>query len=396
MDTPKPEDAPLAGLRVIELAGVLAGPSAGQFLAELGADVVKVESPRTHGDATRRWTLPHEDPADDRPAYFSAANWGKRSLALDLTHPGGRRALHTLAARADVVLTAYKPGDAERLGADAPTLRALNPRLVVATLTGYGFSDPRAGYDAVVQAEAGFTLLNGEADGPPGKMPVALMDVLAAHQLKEAVLLALLRRAQTGAGGEVTVSLLGAGASALANQGTGWLQTGAVPRRMGSAHPQIAPYGTLYPTADGAVVLAVGTDGQFAALDATLGLGLAADARFATNPARVRHRAALDVLLVSAIQPWTTADLLARLDAAHVPTGAVRDLPAVFSHPEAAALVLRNGPHAGLRQSVFYSAAPGLLPPPRYAEHTRAVLLEAGLSPSEVDALIVEGAAVEG
>ena len=388
------DGAPLAGLRVVELAGVLAGPSAGQFLAELGADVVKVENARTRGDATRRWTLPDEAPDDDRPAYFSAANWGKRAVALDLTHPDGRAALHALVRRADVVLAAYKPGDAEALGADAAALRALNPRLVVATLTGYGEGDPRAGYDAVVQAEAGFTLLNGEPGGPFFKMPVALMDVLAAHQVKEAVLLALLRRERTGEGAEVAVSLLGAGASALANQGTAWLQAGVVPQRLGSAHPQIAPYGTLYATSDGAVVPAVGTDRQFAALAAVLGLdGLADDPRFSSNPARVRHRAALDAALAPAVGAWHTADLLAALEAAHVPAGAVRDLPTVFDHPEPAALVLRDGVLAGLRQAAFSPPVPGLRPPPRYAAHTREVLREAGLSDADVDRLIAAGAA---
>lgn len=396
--------APLDGLRVVELAGVLAGPSVGQFLAELGADVVKVENVRTGGDVTRRWTLPEEASADGRPAYFCAANWGKRSVALDLTHPAGRAALHALARGADVALTAYKPGDAARLGADADTLRALAPRLIVATLTGYGDGDARAGYDAVVQAEAGFTGLNGEPGGPPTKMPVALMDVLAAHQLKEAVLLALLRRAQTGEGAGVAVSLLGAGASALVNQGTAWLQAGVVPRRMGSAHPQIAPYGALYATADGAVVLAVGTDAQFAALAAVLRLdALAADARFATNPARVRHRDLLDAALRGALAVWPTAALLAALDAAHVPAGAVRDVPAVFAHPEADALVLRAGALAGLRQAAFRFGdpqgdppAPDLRPPPRYGAHTREVLAEAGLAAEEIDALIAGGAAVQG
>ena len=313
---PPPEPGPLAGLRVLELAAVLAGPSVGQFLAELGADVVKVENVRTRGDVTRTWHLAVEEPSDDRPAYFCAANWGKRSVALDLAHPDGRAALHALARRADVVLTAYKPGDAERLGADAATLRALAPRLVVAALTGYGDGDPRAGYDAVVQAEAGFTHLNGEPDGPPTKMPVALMDVLAAHQLKEGVLLALLRRERAGEGAEVRVSLLGAGVAALANQGTAWLGAGVAPRRRGSAHPQIAPYGTLYPTADGAVVLAVGTDAQFADLAAVLGLdALAADARFATNPARVRHRTALDEALAARTTGWRTAGQLNHAEA---------------------------------------------------------------------------------
>ncbi|MEL6614610.1 MAG: CoA transferase, partial [Bacteroidota bacterium] len=230
--------APLSGFRVIELAGVLAGPSAGQLFAELGADVIKVEPPG--GDVTRTWRLPSEASGEttdrnDRPAYFSAANWGKRSVALDLGQPGGREALHLLVRGADVVLTAYRPGSAERLGADAATLRALSPRLVVAELTGYGPDNPRAGYDAVIQAESGFMHLNGPTEGAapeasgesgPTKMPVALMDLLAAHQIKEGVLAALLRRERTGEGATVQVSLTAAAAGALANQGTAWLQAG--------------------------------------------------------------------------------------------------------------------------------------------------------------------------
>ena len=307
---------PLAGIRVVELAGVLAGPTAGQFFAELGADVVKVEPPT--GDVTRTWHLPSEPPDDDRPAYVCAANWGKTSAALDLTTAADRARLDALLDVADVVLTAYKPGDAARLGVDADTLRAARPRLVVADLTGYGNGDARAGYDAVIQAEAGWMHLNGDAHGPPTKLPIAFADLMAAHQIKEAVLAALFRRERTGQGATIRLSLLGAAVSALANQGTAWLVAGVSPGRLGSAHPSIAPYGTPYPTATGDVVLAVGTDRQFAALCAVLDLDLAADARFATNAARVRHRALLDTVLAPALAACDRDALLSALAAAHV------------------------------------------------------------------------------
>ena len=252
---------PFADLVVVELASVLAGPSVGQFFAELGATVLKVENPATGGDVTRRWKLPSEPADDDRSAYFAAANWGKQSLALDLTTPDGQRVLHDLARRADVIVASYKPGDAERLGADAATLCARNPRLIYAHIVGYPPGSPdseRAGYDAVIQAESGFTFMNGAADGPPVKMPVALIDVLAAHQLKEAVLVRLWERERTGRGGSVTVSLFESAVAALVNQATNWLTAGHAPQRLGSEHPNIAPYGTLFPTADGhTVVLAV-------------------------------------------------------------------------------------------------------------------------------------------
>ncbi len=382
----------LTGVRVVELAGVLAGPTAGQFLAELGADVVKVEPPG--GDVTRRWRLPSEPeaPDADRPAYFQAANWGKRSVALDLAHADGRDALHALVRTADVVLTAYRPGHDRRLGADADTLVALRPGLVVVRLSGYGPDDPRPGYDAVVQAESGWMAINGAADGPPTKMPVALMDLLAAHQIKEAVLAALLRRARTGEGAVLDVSLVGAAVGALANQGTAWLVAGEQPRRMGSAHPQIAPYGEPYATADGGVILAVGTDTQFAALADVL--GLAPDERFAMNPGRVRHRAALDAALRPAIAAWTRDALLAALGARGVPSGAVRSVDEALAHPEAP--VVRGTGVAGLRQVVFREAdAPpaGLREPPTFAAHTREVLSE--VAPGETNRWIASGGAVE-
>ena len=381
-------------LLVLELAAVLAGPSVGQFFAELGATVVKVENPRTDGDVTRRWrTDAADDAADDRSAYFCCCNHGKQSVALDLSTKDGQRVLHALARDADIVLASYRPGTAEPLGADPDTLRTLNPSLVYGHVTGYGPDSERAGFDAVIQAEAGFTYMNGPPDGPPTKLPVALMDVLAAHQLKEGLLLALLRRERTGEGAYVPVSLLQAGVSGLVNQATNWLVDGHVPQRMGSAHPNIAPYGTAYDTAQGpAIVLAVGTDRQFAALCDVLELSdLAASPNFATNAARLENREALERVLQVRIRQFEADALLDALRAQNVPCGVVRDMPSVFDQPEAEAQVLRpDSEPAGLRQTAFPTPGAGtsLSPPPPYAAHTEAVLRERlGLSADDVDTL---------
>ncbi|MEM8598759.1 MAG: CaiB/BaiF CoA-transferase family protein [Bacteroidota bacterium] len=393
---------PFADLVVLELASVLAGPSVGQFLAELGATVLKVESPHTRGDVTRGWCLPTEAETD-RPAYFTAINWGKQSLALDLAHPDGRALMHRLAAGSDVVLTSFRPGAAARLGADVPTLRAASPRAVVASISGYGPDAPRAGYDAVVQAESGWMFMNGAPDGPPTKLPVALVDVLAAHQLKQAILVALLERERTGEGAAVHVALFDAAVSALVNQASNWLTAGHSPQRMGSAHPNIAPYGSLLPTADGhALLLAVGTDRQFAHLCAALNLdALPDDARFATNASRVQHRAALEARLAPAIRMHDRDTLLATLHARYVPAGAVRSLPEVFEQPGPRAQVVRaeglaDQGLAAVRQVAFRmdGAAVGpLAPPPSYAADTVSVLRDRlHLGAAEIARLVEDGA----
>lgn len=353
---------PLAGIKVIELAAVLAGPTCGQFLAELGATVIKVEPPS--GDVTRTWRQPQEPSRGDRTDYFCACNWGKTSRVLDLKHPEGQAALHAMVREADVVLTSFRPGSDRALGADVETLMHLHPALIVVSVTGYGPDVPRAGYDAVIQAESGFMAMNGFPDTPPLKMPVALMDLLAAHQMKQAVLAGLLHRQQTGAGVHLTVSLLDAGLSALANQGTAWLGSGIEAQRIGSAHPQIAPYGTPYRTRDGAyLILAVGTDAQFARLCAILHLhNLPQDARFSRNAARVHHRVALDALLIPALEAWDRDALLPLLHQADIPAGAVRTLGEALN--DAPHMVFR-GPNGepGLRQAVFAPES-SLVPPP--------------------------------
>lgn len=228
----------LAGLKVIELANVLAGPSIGTFLAELGAKVIKVENISTEGDVTRKWKLPKESESTDISGYFSCVNWGKTSLALDLTAPEGLKIIHDLTKTSDIVLASYKPGDAEKLNVDYATLKNIQERIIYAHITGYGLQNPRAGFDAIVQAESGFTYMNGERGGPPVKMPVALMDVLTAHQIKEAILLALLHREKTGKGQFIDASLFQSGVASLVNQATNWLVGKAIPERIGSDHPK--------------------------------------------------------------------------------------------------------------------------------------------------------------
>ncbi|NVO32909.1 CoA transferase [Hymenobacter sp. P5342] len=359
-------------MRVLELASVLAGPQVGQFLAELGAEVLKIEAPA--GDVTRTWRTAAEVPDAPVSAYFSAVNWGKTSRVLDLTTAAGQAELHALAAGADIVLASYKPGDAEKLGADYATLAALNPRLLYGSITGYGPASPRAGYDAVLQAEAGFMHLNAAGPGQPAqKMPVALIDLLTAHQLKEALLLALYQRERTGRGALLEVSLHDSALASLVNQGTAWLVTGHEPQPLGSGHPSIVPYGTVYTAADGTqLLLAVGSDGQFRQLCAVLSRpAWATNARFSTNPARVAHRHELEELLSQRIAQVSGAALLLELEKCAVPAGAVRTVGEALSQPAARAMLLpptAGFPHQGLRTVAFrcsaWSVADALPGPP--------------------------------
>ncbi|GAA4035817.1 CaiB/BaiF CoA-transferase family protein [Hymenobacter glaciei] len=354
---------PFTHLRILELASVLAGPQVGQFFAELGAEVLKIESPT--GDITRTWKTSAETHASATPeasvsAYFSTSNWGKSSLVLDLTTAAGQSKLHQLAAQADVIIASYKPGDAEKLRADYATLAAENPRLVYGHLTGYGPDNVRAGYDAVLQAEAGFMYLNAAGPGqPPQKMPVAMVDLLAAHQLKEGLLTALFQRERTGLGALVQVSLLDSALVSLANQAATYLVTGTDPQPLGSGHPSIVPYGTVYRAANGRqLVLAVGSDGQFRHLCAALGQPeWATDARFQTNTARVAHRAELESLLTECIAAVDGDVLLAELERSTVPAGAVRSVGEALRLPSAAGMLLPavGTSAAGLRTVAFRS-----------------------------------------
>jgi crotonobetainyl-CoA:carnitine CoA-transferase CaiB-like acyl-CoA transferase len=345
--------------KVLELASVLAGPSVGQFFAELGAEVIKIENPATGGDVTRTWKLAGEH-TDDRSAYFCSVNWGKKSVTLDLALPQDRETVYDLARQADVVIASYKPGDAERLGVDYNALSQLNPRMVYGQITGYGSDNDRVGYDAILQAEAGFMFMNGEAGGPSLKMPVALIDVLAGHQLKEGILLALLNRARTGKGDFVEVSLIQAAVSSLVNQATNWLVAGKLPQKHGSSHPNIAPYGDVFKTVDGKeVLLAVGNDKQFKALCLLLSLApMADDARFRQNISRVENRTELNSILQASIGQWDSAALIAQIHAAKIPGGFIQNMQQVFEMPEAKELLLDGDGVKGVRS--FIAKSPGI------------------------------------
>ncbi|HTJ32124.1 MAG TPA: CoA transferase [Dactylosporangium sp.] len=320
-------DGPLAGLLVADFSRVLAGPLATMTLGDLGADVVKVERPGV-GDDTRAWGPPHAP--DGTSTYYLSVNRNKRGAALDLASP---EAL-ALARRADILVENFAPGTMERFGLGYEQLRPACPRLVYASVTGFGRAAPAPGYDFLVQALGGLMSITGAPDGPPTKVGVALVDVLAGQQLTAGILAALYARERTGRGQRVEVSLLGALLSGLVNQASAVLNAGVVPGRMGNRHPSIAPYET-YAAADGELVLAVGNDAQFARLAAAL--GLASDERFATNAGRVAHRSALTDVLEAVFGTAPVAHWVAELTAAGVPCGAVNTVA------EAIALAERLG-----------------------------------------------------
>lgn len=332
----------LKDLLVIETASVLAGPSVGMFFAECGARVVKVENPRSGGDVTRKWKLPSEDPASRVSAYFSSVNHGKEHLFLDLSQTGDRAEFDTLVAGADVLVSNHLQKDAAKLGLEAERLRALNPKLIHGHIAGYADDRARPAYDVVLQAETGYMSMTGTDEEHLAKLPVAMIDILAAHQLKEGLLLALMERMRTGKGAYVEVALEEAALTGLVNQGTNWLMAGHVARPIGTLHPNIAPYGEVFRCADGGrIVLAVGSDAQFSKLCDVLGLAnTKADGRYATNPQRVVHRRELAEDLERAIAERQRQELLTALKLAGVPAGAVNGVDLALSSPAAQRMVL--------------------------------------------------------
>jgi crotonobetainyl-CoA:carnitine CoA-transferase CaiB-like acyl-CoA transferase len=349
-------------LTVVELASVLAGPAVGTFFAELGARVIKVENATTGGDMTRKWRLPGEDRDAPVSAYYASVNYRKEILYVDLGNDAARQEIYDLVARADVVIANFKKGDDTRFGVDYERLREIRPDLVYASISGFGGGSDRVAFDVVLQAETGFMSMNGTPDSGPVKMPVALIDVLAAHQLKEAILCALIHRMRTGEGSRVSVSLFAAGVASLVNQASNWLMCGHVPGRIGSLHPNIAPYGDTFRCRDGRdVVLAVGTDRQFRSLVTVLGdPGLADDERFATNPARVRNRDALTEALAALFAAHDAEPLAETLHGRAVPAGLIRTVDEVFAVPEAADTVLEEtieGVSTRRARSVAFEAA---------------------------------------
>jgi crotonobetainyl-CoA:carnitine CoA-transferase CaiB-like acyl-CoA transferase len=329
---------PLAGVRVLELARILAGPWAGQILADLGAEVIKVERPGT-GDDTRTWGPPWISTAAGDAwgaAYYHACNRGKRSVAIDFESEEGRAIVRRLAAECDVVVENFKVGGLAKYGLDWPSLRAVNPRLVYCSITGFGQSGPyagRAGYDFMIQGMAGIMDVTGEPDGEPMKVGVAVVDLFTGVYAATGILAALRRRDLTGEGGHLDMALLDCGVAMLANQAMNQL-AGKPPRRLGNAHPNIVPY-QVFQTADGHVIVAVGNDGQYRRFCEVIGADdLAADPAWATNGERVRRRAELVPLIAPFVGRIASADLLARLEAAGVPAGPINDVGAVFEDPQ--------------------------------------------------------------
>ena len=375
-------------LKVLELATVLAGPSVGQFFGELGAEVIKIENLKTRGDVTRTWKIPGEKEGD-LSAYFCSVNWGKKSIAIDLSLEEGRSIVQKLAGQSDIAITSYKPRDAEKLGVDYKAFSSINPRLIYGQITGYGSQNERVGYDAVIQAEAGFMDLNGEKNGPPIKMPVALMDVLAAHHLKEGLLLSLLKRGVSGKGEMVEISLIQAAISSLANQASNWLVANQLPQRQGSAHPNIAPYGEVFETTDGQwLLLAVGTDQQFANLCSVLEMNeLAFDDHYVSNQKRVENRVHLNQIISGRIGQLISEQLLEKIHALKIPGGLIKNLKEVFEMPEARALLIRSHGLTGVRTFVASNEKLNLLPPPHLGEHTTEVLNSIGVNIKEQDRL---------
>lgn len=336
-------NSPLAGLKVLELARVLAGPWAGQILADLGADVIKIESPE--GDNTRIWGPPWvEHGGETTSAYYHACNRGKRGITADFRKGDDLAQVRQLAESADVVLENFKPGGLAKFGLDFKSLAERNPALVYCSITGFGQDGPRRdepGYDFVVQAMSGFMVLTGEPSGDPMKMGVSISDLSCGLWAANAVQAALLMRHRTGKGQWIDMSLLDCSVGLLANQAMTYLTTGHNPPRMGNAHAQVSAYG-VFPTRDGQVVLAPANDALFRRLLALLERDdLLEDDRFATNAGRIAHRAAVDALIAAATSTWVRDDLLAECAKAGIPAGPINTIDEVFADPQTQARGMR-------------------------------------------------------
>lgn len=404
-------DQALSHLRVLDLSRVLAGPWASQLLADLGADVIKIEKPGS-GDDTRTWGPPwwkgQGEQEEAVAAYFLCANRNKRSLTVDLTRPQGQEIILRLAETADVVIENFKVGALARYGLDYASLSARNPRLVYCSITGFGQTGPyapRAGYDFLIQGMGGLMSITGRPDHEPGggpmKVGVALTDILTGLYAANAILAALAWRERSGRGQYIDMALLDVQVACLANQALNYLTTGQDPPRLGNAHPNIVPYQD-FPTADGWMILAIGNDGQFARFCAEAGVPeLAADPRYATNPARVAHRAELIPRLQELTRTRSTDAWIVALERAGVPCGPINPLSKVFADPQVRArgMALRL-PHERLGEvpqvanPMHLSATPPAYrgAPPLLGEHTTEVLREVlGMDEAEVAALRAKG-----
>jgi len=329
-------------LNVVELSSVLAGPAVGMFFAELGANVIKIENKTTNGDVTRNWIT--EADHQSVSSYFASINYGKEHLFLDLTQPEDKTRLREHIQESDVVITNMKQGDDVKLGLTCDYFKSIKNDIIQCQLYGFESEKSRPAFDAVLQAETGFMYMNGQPNSPPTKFPVAFIDMVAAHQMKEAILIALLKREKTGAGSYIEVTLEEAGIASLVNQATNWLMNNQIPERTGSLHPSIAPYGETYKCNDDKwLVLAVGNDRQFASLLKVLSLDhLSLHPDYATNANRVLHRIALNKILERSFRSEDRADVSTRLKSAGVPVGEVKTMKEVFEGSTAKKMVLEE------------------------------------------------------
>ena len=372
--------APLAGVKVIELARILAGPWAGQTLADLGADVIKVEAPE--GDDTRRWGPPFIEREGDRSAAnFHATNRGKRSVTCDFRTPEGQDMVRRLVADADVVIENFKVGGLAKYGLDYDSLHQVNPRLIYCSITGFGQDGPyahRAGYDFIIQGMAGLMSVTGAPDGQPQKVGVAVTDIFTGIYAATAILAALHQRHSSGVGQHIDMALMDVAAATMANQSMNYLTTGIAPTKMGNAHPNLAPY-AVFDCADGWLILATGNDGQYQRLCRILALDdMATVPDFLTNVDRVRNREALTARLTAATRTWTKADLLAACETAGVPAGPINDLAEVFADAQIIARGMQIAPEGvpGVRSPFRFSDAELALnrPAPKLGEHQAEIV----------------------
>jgi formyl-CoA transferase len=400
----------LADIKVLDLTRVLAGPWCTQLLADYGATVIKIEKPGV-GDDTRHWGPPYLQDTDGSPtseaAYYLSANRGKQSVTLDFAKPEGAALLRQLVQQADVLIENYKVGSLTKYGLDYEALHALNPRLIYCSITGFGQTGPyasRPGYDFAIQGIGGLMSVTGERDDLPGggpqKVGVALVDVMTGMYASSAILAALTNRERSGEGRHIDVALLDVEVAMLANVGMNYLVGGTLPKRWGNAHPNIVPY-QAFATAEGQIVVAVGNDNQFANFCRVLGQSWNLDPRFATNPARVKHREQLVPLIAAALLNRRSHELAEALEAVNVPCGPINNLQQVFADPQVQARAMRSDiphPTAGsvpqVRHPVLFSgdATAPMQAPPTLGQHTDTVLEQMlGLSAADIAGLRQQG-----